>query len=206
MPAAALLQQHVSNGVAIAVLVTAWCCYHLAEFAGTVTLWSWLGDLTPRRVRGRMLGGREYWLTAGRVGGLIVSATLASAWAWLLPQAPWWQPLALSAAAGAVIMLVAVVPLLMMPGLSRSPSAVPRTPWRCARPAPVDPAYRRLLFAFWFSIANGISATAQEMYPIRGADVSYTIRQVLQGTMRLGQLSNREVDAGWSTLWATGRS
>ena len=190
VPAAALIERRVSNGVAISLLVAAWCCYHLAEFAGTVTLWSWLGDLTPRRVRGRMLGGREYWLTAGRVGGLIVSAALASAWAWLLPQAPRWQPLALSAAAGAVMMLAAVVPLMLMPGLSRSPSAVPRTPWRALGRALVDPAYRRLLlFAFWFSIANGISATAQEMYPIRVLDFSYTLRQVLQGVMRTGQLA-----------------
>jgi MFS family permease len=120
----------------------------------------------------------------------VVSAALASAWPWLLPKAPRWQPLALSAAAGAVMMLAAVVPLMMMLGLSQSPSAVPRTPWRALGRAFVDPAYRRLLvFAFWFSIANGISATAQEMYPIRVLDFSYTLRQILQGLMRTGQLT-----------------
>ncbi len=190
IPLAAALERRVADGVAIAILVGAWCLYHLTEYAGTVTLWSWLGDLTPVRVRGRMLGRRECWLTAGRVGGLVVSAALASLWAWLLPKAPRWEPLALSAAIGAAMMLAAVVPLLMMPGLPRSPSAVPRTPWRTLGRAFTDPAYARLLvFACWFSIANGITATVQELYPIRVLDISYTVRQVLQGVMRTGQFA-----------------
>ena len=64
-------------------------------------------------------------------------------------------------------MVVAVVPLVMMPGMSHAPSAVPRRRGEAFGRALVDPAYARLLFfIFWFSIANGFTATAQEMFPI----------------------------------------
>jgi MFS family permease len=190
VPAAVLIQRQFSAGAAIGVLVAAWCCYHVAEYAGTVTLWSWLGDLTPSEVRGQMFGRRESWLSAGRVVGLVVSATLPALWAWWLPKAPRWEPLALSAAVGAAMMLLAVVPLALMPGLSHAPSAVPRTPWRAIGRAFVDPAFARLLlFYFWFSFANGISAVAQEFYPIRRLGFLFTARQVLQGMMRTGQVA-----------------
>lgn len=190
VPATAVLEKRVTHGIAIAVLVGAWCLYHLTEYAGTISLWSWLGDLTPRRVRGRLFGSRERWLTLGRVGGIMVSVMLASLWASMLPKAPRWQPLALSAAMGAAMMLVAVVPLTMMPGLPRSPSAMPRMPWRSLSQAFIDPAYTRLLvFAFWFSIANGITAAAQEVFPIRVLNISYAGRQLLQGITRGGQFA-----------------
>jgi len=190
VPAAAVAQQHFTAATGVALLVAAWCSYHVAEYAGTVTLWSWLGDLTPTVDRGVWFGRRESWLSAGRIVGLVVSAALPAFWSWRLPQAPRWQPLALSAALGAVMMALATAPLVFMPGLSHAPSAVPRTPWRAIGRAFLDPVYARLLlFHFWFSIANGISAAAQEVYPIRVLGFTFTGRQVLQGVMRSGQLA-----------------
>lgn len=190
VPAVATLQHRMTADAAIAMFVIAWCLYHLTEYVGTVTLWSWLGDLTPAPIRGSLLGRREFWLTAGRICGLVTSVTLASLWLWMLPKAPRWEPLALSAAIGAVLMIVAVVPLALMPGMPHAPSAIPHAPWRSLGRALIDPAYARLLlFIFWFSIANGVTAAAQEVYPIRVLDMAYSIRQVLQGIMRTGQLA-----------------
>lgn len=190
VPAVAAMEGRATTGMAVTMLVVAWCLYHLTEYVGTVALWSWLGDLTPRQVRGRLLGRREFWLTAGRLGGLAASAGLAWYWAWRLPSAPRWEPLALSAAVGSVMMVVAVIPLMLMPGMPHAPSATPQAPWRTVGRALVDPAYARLLlFAFWFSIANGVTAAAQEVYPIRVLNMSYTVRQLLQGMMRSGQLA-----------------
>jgi MFS family permease len=82
------------------------------------------------------------------------------------------------------------VPLIFMADLPRTASAVPRTPWRALWQAFVDPAYRRLLiFNFWFSIANGVTATAQELYSLRVLDVSYAARQLLQSGLRAGQFA-----------------
>jgi MFS family permease len=79
---------------------------------------------------------------------------------------------------------------MLMPSMSRAPSAMPKAPWRSIWRALVDPGYRRLLlFFFWFSLANGFTATAQETFPIRVLKVKYEFRQALQGTMRAGQLA-----------------
>jgi MFS family permease len=190
VPAVAALHEQIDGHIAIALFVISWCLYHVMEYVGTVTLWSWLGDLTPEPVRGRLLGRRESWLIFGRLGGLITSAGLAILWGRVLPSAQAWEPLALSAAIGSVLMLVAVVPLMLMPSMSRAPSNVPRSPWRSIWRAIADPAYRRLLlFFFWFSLANGFTATAQEMFPIRVLRMKYEFRQALQGIMRAGQLA-----------------
>src|SRR4051812_20538499 len=167
VPAVAALQDRIDGHLAIAMFVISWCLYHVTEYVGTVTLWSWLGDLTPAKVRGRLLGRREFWLTAGRLVGIVVSVSLAIVWPWWYPDSPRSNSLAVSAVLGAILMLLAVVPLAFMPGVSQSPNSQPNAPWRSIWRAVADPRYRRLLtFNFVFSIANGFTATAQERYPI----------------------------------------
>jgi len=172
----------------IAALVVTWSAYHLLEYVGSVSLWSWLGDITPRRVRGRLLGQRERFLTLGVIGGLFASALLAILWQRVLPEAARWEPLAASSAAGALLMALAAVPLLAMPGVLHTPSARPRAPWRTLLGALAYPPYRRLIsFACCFSMANGITAVAQSMYPLRVLGIEYAGIQTLQGAMRAGQ-------------------
>lgn len=119
---------------------------------------------------------------------MATSIALALLWPSLLPNAPRWQPLALSAASGAVLMMVAVVPLIAMPAATSAPSAIPHAPWRSLFQALVDPKYCRLiLFWFCFSIINGLTAVAQELYPARVLGIQYYTRMLLQGLMRLGQ-------------------
>ena len=176
------------SDVAIAALVTSWCIYHLLEYFAAIALWSWLGDITPRRVRGRLLGHRERWLVVGRIGGIAASALLAILWRRLLPQAAKWEPLALSAAAGAALMIASVVPLMLMPGVEGSASARPRAPWRTLLRALVDRRYRRLIaFICWFSTANGMTATAQSQYTIYVLGIPYVGTLSLLGMMHAGQ-------------------
>jgi len=172
----------------IAALVACWCVYHLLEFVGTVSLWSWLGDITPRRVRGRLLGHRERFLTLGVIGGLCTSVLLNVLWRRLLPEAARWQPLAASAAAGAILMALAAVPLLAMPGVEQAPSARPRAPWGTLVRALAYPPYRRLIaFACCFSAANGITAVAQNIYPWNVLRIDYVGFQSMLGLTRAGQ-------------------
>jgi MFS family permease len=169
-------------------LVIAWCVYHLLEFCGNVALWSWTGDLVPRRIRGRFCGYRERWLVSGRLGGIAFTIALAWLWEQLAPRSPWWQPLAISAACGAVFMLLAVVPLVAMPAVEYLPSAVPRTPWRAIARAMGAPPYRQLvLFSCAFSFVNGITAAAQGTYPSRVLKISYQGIQTIIASMRAGQ-------------------
>src|SRR4051794_21050915 len=62
VPGLAALHDRIDAHLAIALFVVSWCLYHVSEYVGTITLWSWLGDLTPGNVRGRLLGRREFWL------------------------------------------------------------------------------------------------------------------------------------------------
>jgi MFS family permease len=202
IPAAAIGKERISQSAALTALVAAWCLYHLFEYIAAVALWSWLGDLTPRRIRGRLLGYRERWLVAGRVVGLVTSAALAAIWGWLSPNSGRWQPLAISATAGAAFMALAIAPLWLMPAAQHTPSAIPSAPWRSLWRALEDPAYRRLLiFNGCFSLVNGLPAAAQEMFPIRVLGVTYVGMQSLRGLMRIGQFSIAPWVGGMVDRW-----
>ncbi len=179
----------------VVLLAVAWCVYHLLEYVAGVALWSWIGDLYPRRLRSRLLGRRERWLTVGRAIGIGLSLLLASAWGLWLPLDERWMPLAASASVGAVLMALAIVPLAWMTSRAARPSARPEAPWRTLRRALAETPYRRLLaYSGWLGFANGLSASAQGMYPGRVLGISYQTLQAFQFGMWTGQSSV----AAWS--------
>lgn len=169
-------------------LVGCWCLYHLLEYVATVALWSWLGDWMPRPVRGRLIGWRERYLVVGRIVGIAASVVLAMLWHFIDPTTPRWVPLAWSASVGAMMMLVAVVPLLWLaPKTGSAPPSPPR-PWHDIRRALTDPAYRRLLvYSFWIAFSNGVTGTAQSLYPARVLGIDYTQMIALRSVMYTGQ-------------------
>jgi MFS family permease len=179
-------------------VVSAWCIYHLFEYCGTVALWSWIGDLVPRRIRGRFCGQRERWLTGGRIAGIAFTVALTSVWSWLVPDGPRVHPLAVSAAGGVVFMLLAIVPLVFMPGVEYLPSAVPRTPWRAIVRAMSQRPYRQLvLYSCGLSLVNGITQAAQGTYPPRILKISYQGIQTITATMRAGQMAIAPTMGRW---------
>ncbi|QDV72162.1 MFS transporter [Botrimarina mediterranea] len=181
------------QGLRIAALVAAWCVYHLLEYVGGVALWSWIGDLYPRRLRSRLLGGRERWLTLGRVIGIGVSVSLAALWHVALPASSRWAPLAASASVGTALMVLALVPLAFVTALASRPSARPAAPWRTLREALRERPYRRLLiYSCWFGFANGVTSTAQAIYP-RAIGIPYEQLQAY----RVGMWSGQSAIAPW---------
>jgi MFS family permease len=204
VPIAASPRFSLGNAEVISTLVAAWCIYHLLEYAGTITLWSWLGDLAPRRIRGRFCGYRERWLVAGRIGGIVFTIALAWLWGRVLPEGERWQPLAASAAIGAVLLAVSAVPLALMPAIEYMPSAVPRTPWRAVLRATFERPYRQLVvFSCYSSLVHGITAPAQGAYPRQMLGVSYSSMQMLQGMMRAGQTALAPTMGKWCDLWGS---
>ena len=172
----------------VGMLVGGWCLYHLLEYTGTVLLWSWLGDLMPSRVRGRLIGVRERWLTIGRVLGMSASFGLAILWPLVAPTDAQWMPLAYSAAIGALLLILAVEPLARMRHLQSKPSATPRVTWQAIAHCFADPAYRRLLvFSCSFAVANGLTSAAQNLYPKQVLGIAYAPILILRGIMRAGQ-------------------
>ncbi len=141
--------------------------HQVVEHIAGVGYWSWLGEVVPRRIRGRFFGLRQ------RVQLLVaVPAGLGTAWAldwWrdAARQAQWPMSWGYSAAvvAGAALFLASLVPLwLWVPG-----AAAALEPAQAARRwlEPLrDRRFRRLLwFAAWFSLANGITQAAQGRLP-----------------------------------------
>lgn len=172
----------------IALLVGCWCVYHLLEYMATVALWSWLGDWMPPRVRGRLIGRREQWLTMGRIAGIGASVLLATQWERFAPGAPRWQPLAWSAAIGAPVMLLAIVPLLLLPSVPGRSKVPPQSSWRAVWVAVCDPKLRPLLiYSCWFAFANGITGAAQSLYPYRVLGLRYEHMIGLRSGMYAGQ-------------------
>ena len=170
-------------------LVSAWCFYHLFEYCGTVALWSWTGDLVPRPIRGRFCGYRERWLVSGRIAGIAFTDRTRVEWDLIAPGSPRVQPLAVSAACGAVFMLLAVVPLVFMPGVEYLPSAVPRTPWRTVVRAMSQRPYRQLVLFSWRSRSSMASRRPRkERIAPRILESPYQGLQTIVATMRVGQM------------------
>ncbi|MEM6655747.1 MAG: MFS transporter [Planctomycetota bacterium] len=172
----------------VAALTIGWCFYHVLEYAGTVLLWSWLGDLMPAEQRGVLIGRRERWLVVGRVIGIGVSFLLAIGWARINPDQPRWTPLIYSAAVGTALMAVAAIPLARMRPTAATPSALPRATWATIRRCLADRSYSRLLtYSCAFALANGLTGVAQSLYPYRVLGVRYEHMLMLRAVMRSGQ-------------------
>jgi len=186
------------------VLIVLWAGYHLLEYIGVVALWSWLGDVAPQEQRGRFLGGREVWLTVGRIIGALLSALFSYGWLhWpttakfienSLGENTAYLGYAIPAVIGATMMLCSLWPLILAPALEndttharevKKPQALEdsletsASNWKAYLPL--------LLFGSWFAIANGFTQAAQGMYPRRVVGASLAFMLVLATVMRLGQ-------------------
>ncbi len=177
-----------SDTTALAALVLLWSGYHLLEYSATVALWSWLGDVAPRRVRGRFIGRRERWLTLGRIAGMLGCGLLAYGWEQLLPDQPGWIAYAVPAALGALAMALSLLPLAAMPAFADTLAATPG-PSLAELAAPLrDRRFLGLLvFGCWFSTCNGLTQAAQSIYPKSVLGISLLWLLALQCLMRLGQ-------------------
>ncbi len=175
----------------LAVVVTAWCVYHLLEYLGTVALWAWLGELVPLRIRGRFLGRRERWMVSGQAIGMLVAAlfTMFARDAW--PGLPKWLVYVVTAEVGVAIMTLSLLPLAALPDPGREDDPSPqRSTARRALLAPLaDRRFRRLIyFGCWFSFFNGVTQSVQYLYPARVLAISLGFMLLLKTAMRIGQL------------------
>lgn len=175
---------------ALAVLVLLWCGYQVAEYFGTVALWSWLGDIAPLPVRGRFLGVRERWLSCGRLIGMLVSGLLAFAWPSLFSRSTLWIPYAACALTGALVMTAALLPLMEMPAFEdgarrRSPlRSWRRNWWQVWR----DTRFRSLaLYGCWLGAVNGLLQTSQFYYGRNVLGLSLLVVLAMRSQTELGQ-------------------
>lgn len=177
-----------SRGTLLAGLVGLWCLYHLLEYLATVAYWSWLADLVGPTIRGRFLGRRERWMVAGQAAAMLGAGLFAWGWHGLYPQWPRWIGYAIPAGLGAWFLVASVIPLAGMPSLRPRRTAASRVS-RGSLLAPLgDRRFRRLLaFGCWFSFFNGMTQSAQYVYPYQVLGMSLFVMLTLQTGMRCGQ-------------------
>jgi MFS family permease len=177
-----------SSGWSLAALVLLWCFYHLFQYLATVGLWSWLADVAPLPIRGRFFGWRERWFMAGEA----LAAITAGLFVWkvqqVYPELPKWIPYGIAAGLGAGFMLAALIPLFLMPAVSREPVRRHQDNWRALLEPFVDTRFLPLLiFGCWFSFFNGLTQSAQNYYPMQILGISLFLSLALPTGMRLGQ-------------------
>jgi Na+/melibiose symporter-like transporter len=211
LPWLASPQRFGSPRESLAALVAIWCAYHLLQYVATIALWSWLADLVHVRVRGRFIGRRDRWMVLGQAAGMFAAAIYAWGRHSLHPAEPRLAAYVALALLGAGFMLAAIVPLMKMPRAGHdaftrgTPGAHGNGQVRPVRSlshgrgsdlprgsvflAPFrDRAFRRLLvFGCWFSLANGITQSADRIYPERALGFGLGIMLALMTGMRLGQ-------------------
>jgi MFS family permease len=165
-----------------------WMLYHLAEYFGTVALWSWLGDLAPQRIRGRFLGRRERWLTLGRIAGVLVTGFFTLYWREYVIEQPLWIAYGLCAAAGGAMMLVSMIPLASMPSIPLSTTTGKAPSWPTLLAPLRDRRFLRLVtFGCWFSLMNGLTQAAQNISHYNLFHFHLFAILAFQAAMRLGQ-------------------
>jgi MFS family permease len=175
----------------ISALSATWTTYQVLEYIGAVALWSWFGDFVPSLIRGRFIGRREGWMTAGLViGGLLAAAVT---WFWQRhcvaigePQEVW-RSYAACAYFGGALMAMATLPLAGMRDAPVKPSVSPtsRLRLRDLLEPLADARFRRLmLFGLWFSIANGLVYAPRQAYLVSVLKLEFAHKRALDGASR----------------------
>ncbi|WP_254513319.1 MFS transporter [Anatilimnocola floriformis] len=168
-----------------------WGGWHLAMFAGAIALWSWIGDLVPSRRRGKFIGVRQAWLMIGQILGLVAAGVFAYKYPeWnpqLSPAEVRWDALSWPALAGAIAMLLAVLPLLVMPDIPFR--ALKQNHARELLNAVVDRRFLPLL-TFWCyaGLVNGVSQAVQGLYPLIVLKLPPSTTLAMVALMHLGQI------------------
>lgn len=178
-----------STAASLTSLVLLWTIYHLFEYLGVVALWAWIGDTVPRRVRGRFIGRREALLNAFQVAAMIVSGWANFQWkehcnASGNPDHIWYG-YTVCAALGALLMAVAVWPLVRANDSETEEANNSKTPAITLRDvlAPFgDSQFQRfLVYGIWFSFSNGIANLPMLIYRMYVLNVSYGFHLSLDG-------------------------
>lgn len=153
----------------LAALLWLLCVHQLLEQIATVALWTWLGDLIPRRLRGRYFGRRNILQLCVLLPLLPASGWAVDALKRFVPEQPG-VPYAVAVAIGTLLLLVSLLPLVYMPaahsGMLTSPLGNARNLVDLLLQPLFDKASRRLLlYGCWFSFFNGLFSTAQNIFP-----------------------------------------
>ncbi len=200
LPAAVVRRPTFGLGLSPAWLLVALVCLHqLLEQFGTVALFTWLGELIPRRLRGPYFARRNLLQLALTIVALPAGGYLTDQLGGRDP-ATVVRAYAVVIGGGAALLLVSLAPLMRMPARVRGvrrgnltagddPPSSTAPLWRdLVEPWTRRDARRLLIYGLWFSFFNGLTAVAQNVYPKNVLKLSLVDVQWMQTTMRVGQM------------------
>ncbi len=175
----------------VTTLVVLLCVHQLLEQFGTVAMWTWWSNLVPLPIRGRYFGRRNTLQLAALIPTVWASGWFVDMWKRAHPD---WKlaGYAMVTAVGAAFLLASIVPLWFMPeriGNGRRERAQPRlTDWRQLLAPLTATTFRRVLwFGLMFSFVNGLTQSAQNIYPKQVLAIGLTEQAAFVTIMRLGQ-------------------
>lgn len=179
-------------------LIAVYCTSQLLEQIGTVVLWTWLGDLVPRRILGRYFGRRTLLQLCAVVPMLLLSVAATEYLQTHFQGESRSLPYALLTGTGTTLMLLAMWPLSRMPDVTHH--STDRLPIGTQLAAPLHhrPSRRLLGYGCWFAFFNGLTATPQNIYPKGVLKLNVRDLQGMQTVMRLGQAGLSFFVGPWS--------
>lgn len=179
-----------SPEASLAALVVLWCVYHLLQYLGMIALWSWMADLVPLRIRGRFLGRRQRWMTAGEAAAMLCGGLFVWGWQQTHPGQPRWVAYVITAGLGACLMIAALLPLARMPRVATARIVRQGATLRSMLAPFSNGRFLRLLaFGCWFSLSNGLTQSAQFSYAKQVLGIILFAMLAMKTGMRIGQLS-----------------
>jgi MFS family permease len=210
-------------GKSLPALIALVCIHQLLEYIGQVCLLAWLRRLVPRPIRGRYFGRRQIVQLVVLAPTLLASGWFADYWkAQVADSDPAWRlgGYALTSALGALCLQASLVPLLLMPGRgddSRRGRSLPVDD----RPSTNEPPFvrgaeqgtkaqsswtalanwrfRRLVaFGCWVAVANGVSQSAQNIYPKAVLQLGVYDLAWMRLAMQVGQIGYSRWAGGFS--------
>ncbi len=198
-----LAVESLSAATRLGIFIVVLCIHQLFENLGSVAVLSWLAELAPSRLRGRYFAARQRWQLTALIPTSIAAALFVDRWR---PA----KPGSISSdenlagyvvvlTAGAVLLLLSVVPLAWMPAVAPPAAKVGR---RSLLPALGDASFRRLLFCgCWISFFNGVTQSATSIYPKRVLGLGLLTMIGLPLAMRLGQMALAPCVGRFSDRW-----
>lgn len=203
LPLVGVMAARFSPRVTLATMISLICAHQLLEFIASVALWTWLADLVPLKYRGRYFAVRQMFQLAVLIPTILLAGQyLDSSRALYGKTQPelLFRAYSVASGIGVLSLLASIVPLALMPATAALPPR--RESWLRSMSAPFrDRRFARLLvFRTWFSFANGISQTAQNIYPkgvlglgVRDLAIMRTVTQVGQmaASPLVGYVSDR---------------
>ena len=180
----------------LAILV---CCHQLLEYLALSVQWAWLGDLTPKPIRGRFFALRNIVSLAAYFPALYLGSYVVDYWRGLTAATENDRLFgyAVSAGVGVLFLFASLLPMACLPDRNRKSNTSTAFSWRRIIAPLSDRAFRRLVyFGAWVGAANGLTQSAQNIYPARILGMAASDMAILRTTMRLGQIAYSP-GAGW---------